>query len=376
MLELQNDRLVFSFPDVHPDAKATIDFHRTLRIPDDGKKYPLPPSRGRFPLKMVDDFPDRVPHKWKAHGGIMLPMYQSEALWLQFSVSHVRRRGAYPFAMKIAAGKVSAITGDEWEKGIKAKDYAVLPNQPWLDGYVVEEGLVKQFIAAPLGGGFTAEEQITGKAKHGGIQIEIFPMKREVFERRFPLQPELNNILRTSGMGGFYPAAAGVMPGVYSNNISSMDSFDLHRESLSEEEPTACAAVSADMGLGAGGQMEQQVFEDPYDITDWDTENGSRCFVHLANSLMWKAITKHEPPYPPSTAADYTRAGMPWFDYYTDDWKSLAGSGKLKGLKTMLEIGLQKGMPVLPENESVDFKSDQVVTYGKKRPDQVRAGEW
>ena len=28
----------------------------------------------------------------------------------------------------------------------------------------------------------TAEEQITGEAEHGGIQIIVFPMKREMYE--------------------------------------------------------------------------------------------------------------------------------------------------------------------------------------------------
>ena len=43
MIELKNDSMVFTFPEVHPDAKLTIDFQRTLRIPDDGKDYPLRP---------------------------------------------------------------------------------------------------------------------------------------------------------------------------------------------------------------------------------------------------------------------------------------------------------------------------------------------
>jgi hypothetical protein len=33
MIELKKDSLVFTFPEAHPDAKFTIDFQRTLRIP-------------------------------------------------------------------------------------------------------------------------------------------------------------------------------------------------------------------------------------------------------------------------------------------------------------------------------------------------------
>ena len=55
MIELKKDKLVFSFPEVHPSAKVSISFQRTLRIPDDGDDYPLPPSLGEFPMAHVDD---------------------------------------------------------------------------------------------------------------------------------------------------------------------------------------------------------------------------------------------------------------------------------------------------------------------------------
>ena len=58
----------------------------------------------------------------------------------------------------------------------------VVPNQPWLDGYCVEKGVIRQFIAMPLGKGYTAEEQLTGAAKHGGLQVSVCPMKHEIYE--------------------------------------------------------------------------------------------------------------------------------------------------------------------------------------------------
>ena len=61
MIELKNDTLKFSFPEVHPEARLEIDFQRTLRIPDDGDTYPLPPGLGRFPLRHVDDHAANVP---------------------------------------------------------------------------------------------------------------------------------------------------------------------------------------------------------------------------------------------------------------------------------------------------------------------------
>jgi hypothetical protein len=69
MIELQRDRLVFFFPEVHPAAKLTISFQRTLRIPDDDKTYPLPPGLGFFPLLHVDDHAEQVPREELSRGG-------------------------------------------------------------------------------------------------------------------------------------------------------------------------------------------------------------------------------------------------------------------------------------------------------------------
>lgn len=400
MLELKNDTLQFTFPEVHPLAHLGMEFQRTLRIPDDGNQYPLPPGLGSFPLRHVDDFRDRVPAKWLQHGGIMLPMFQSEAMWLRFNTNPSHGRPAYPFAIKISAGKVSALTGDDWTNGLRLKDYCVAPHQRWIDGFVTDGGIVRQFVAAALGQGFTAEEQITGKAEHGGLQIEVFPMKAEVYNRRFP--PPVPREEKTKG--GIYPAGlrrgrrlgGGQSAGYSSNNIGmksskmfgartkggpvniSEQSYGADSDYLGEGGVygAAAAAANTDMGLAAGGRMVQQILDDPYGLQDWDIEHGARVFVHLANSLVWKAVTRQDPPHPPFTAADYSGHGYPWYDHYTDNLRSLAGTGKLKGIKSLLELGYQKGIQVLPENESVVFKSDQIHQLGAPRPDQVRSGSW
>ena len=49
MIELTNDTLIFTFPEVHRQAKLSITFQRTFRVPDDGnsplKNIPFP-ARG------------------------------------------------------------------------------------------------------------------------------------------------------------------------------------------------------------------------------------------------------------------------------------------------------------------------------------------
>ena len=126
MIELKNDGLEFSFPEVHKQARMSIEFQRTLRIPDDERSYSLPPGLGNFPLRHVDDFASTVPAAWNEHGGVLMPMYQSEAMWINFS------GGEYPFAVKIAAGKINAVTGELWTSGLQdnPQNYIPVPEQP------------------------------------------------------------------------------------------------------------------------------------------------------------------------------------------------------------------------------------------------------
>ena len=104
MIELNGDQLLFRFPEVHADALCRIEFQRTLRIPDDNREHYLPPGLGRFSMLQVDDYSGKVPDAWRSHGGVFLPMHQAEAMWINF-------QGGYPMAIKVAAGKIDALTG-------------------------------------------------------------------------------------------------------------------------------------------------------------------------------------------------------------------------------------------------------------------------
>ena len=228
MVELDSNKLVFRFPEIHPNAVCEIEFQRTLRIPDDNCAYPLPPGLGRFPLEHVEDYAAKLPPEWKQHGGIVLPMYQSEALWINFSSRRIHGHEPYPFAVKIATGKINAVTGESWCNDLTTdpQDYVVIPEQPWLDGYCVQKGLIRQFVAMPQGKGFTAEEQISGVAEYGGLQLIVYPMKRDYYE-------ELQNRVK-------------ILP------------------CFCELEKYSCTEEIA-MGLAPGGLMKQEIYEDPYD---------------------------------------------------------------------------------------------------------------
>ncbi len=328
MIVLENDRLQFSNDEVRADAHCSIQFQRTLRIPDDGRDYPLPPGLGAFPLRHLDDYASRVPDTWRVRGGVIAPMYQAEALWIRF-------QSRYPFAVKVATGKICAITGDPWKDGLNGdpQDYAVLPEQPWLDGYCVEKGVIRQFVAMPLGEGYTVEEQLTGAATHGGLQLIAYPMKAARYEAILAERARAMPVSRFMGL-----------------------------------EEDACYSVSPryGMGLAPGGRMKQKIDEDPYGLDAWDQRHGSRCFVSLVNTAQWKAITGEQPPGKPPTAEDYARRGLPWFDYYGGDAPAVAGSDKLRWLKSIAEKAKAKGSEPLPDNETVEIP--HVVALGKPRP--------
>src|SRR5262249_25701896 len=77
--------------------------------------------------------------------------------------------------------------------------------------------------------------------------------------------------------------------------------------------------------------------------TPWEHSASSRCFVTLADAVQWREITGEAPPTIPPTASDYTKAGLPWFDYYAADLETLAGAETLALVKSVGEIAMEKG---------------------------------
>jgi hypothetical protein len=288
----------------------------------------LPPGLGRFALNHVDDYADKLPESWRTHGGVFLPMYQAEAMWLNFE-------GRYPMAIKVAAGKIDALTGESWSNALtkKPQDYLVTPDQPWLDGFCIQKGLIRQFVAMPLGEGYSAEEQLTGEAQYGGVQLLIYPMKAAVYEERFLQQ----------------------------------------RMMLAEMCYSLPSPGQSEMGLAPGGLMRQEIYADKYGFDAWDQSVRSRCYAHLLNSLQFFAVTGAKPPTQPPSAQQYSNAGLPWFDYYAADQKALQGAKKLAGLDSLAVKKLKKGEGVLAENEAV---APAVVKQLGPNKRAVREGEF
>jgi len=328
---LEGNRLTFDFSDYHPEARMSIDFQRTLRIPDDGKRYPLPPGVGRFPIRHVEDYASRLPNSWVRRGGVLLPMYQAEAMWVCFSA------GDYPFAVKIAAGKINAITGERWSLGLNRdpQDYVVVPSQPWLDGFCVEKGVIRQFVAMPLGKGYTAEEQVTAETTWGGLQVAVYPIKRNVHVQR---QRQARDAI-------------------------------LH-EMLDME---CLRSPMADMGLAPGGRMTQEIYEDNNELSDWDQRKGERCFIAILNSEDWQRATGEPVPNEPASTKEYAEAGLPWFDYYSDR-SAVAGSGVLASLQGIGDRSKARDQEIAEINDAIPIA--RVIKLGSTRRGEVRSGHF
>lgn len=307
---------------------VTVDFQRTLRIPETGL-HPLPPGLGRFPLRRVSDYPDTAPSEWLARGGVMLPIYQREAMWLSFSASE-------PAALQIGVGKVCAVSGLPWIEHLVGhpQNYVALPQQPWLDGINSGNGYIRQFVAMPLGSGATVEGQVSGQETHGGVQLRAVGLTEQVLAAWHAAQA-----LRTASC-----------------------------EDLMDGGPLP--APPASMGLGAGGRMRQEVYVDDRALADYDENGARRVFVHLCSAEQWTAITGELPPSTPVDRDAYVNAGLPWFDYYNADAQDLAPSKILSNVKS---VGKKLGTE---EDPFVPIDPKTVVSIGGVGPDVVADGEW
>ncbi len=289
MIESDGGQLTFRFPHLGDDAATGISFQRTLRVPVSDVVHDLPAGLGHFPLAHVDDHADRLPDSVVRRGGLIMPMWQAEALWIHFN-SWTHRM---PCAVKIAAGKINAVSGEPWRDGLhrEPQDYCAVPLQPWVDGFKTEEDVVRQFVAMPLGAGVTAEEQLTGAAEHGGLQLSVTPLTPEAYARWKHEQGRL-----------------------------------VHASMVYHKAPPR-------VGLAPGGRIRQRIYADDRPLSDYDTSRTLRLFVTILDAVAWRHVTGEPPHTPPPTAKEYADAGIPWFDVYDADVSAVGGAPDLAAMQ-------------------------------------------
>lgn len=327
---------------LHVGEGFTLSFERTLRLPDDGKTYPLPPSLGHFPICQVNDYRETVPEHWRRHGGMFIPMYQREAMWIRFQARYWK-----PNAVKIAVGQVNAISGQPWHQALTAedRDYMVCPPQIWLDGINAGADCIRQFVAMPLGMGYTVEGQVTGQEEAGGIQIIVYQARPGIFPDKPPRrrQPHQQTTVFKSSMPFMLAGAVG----------------------------------GREMGLAAGGKMRQKIYPDPHGVETWDPDNTGRAVVHIVNSLMYREITGKNPPSTPVTAQTYARNSLPWFDLYDESLGDIAPPDRLLAVKSVKEMDADHGLTPQQDDSTVEVPDDKIITYPHHSdPDNITDRDW
>ncbi len=311
---LSNGIVRFSFPDVHRDAVLDIEFMRTLRIPDDGRNYGLPPGIATFPAVDAAGL-----HKLKNHhfGGVAFPMWDNEAMWIKF-----HSPTQYKFLVKVGAGKINAVTGRPWkdELDFAEQDFVEVPRQKWLDGFCVDKGIIRQFIASIMGAGKTVEEQVTGKAEFGGLQFIVYPVKASLHQARPPVTrrsfvPGTKGI--SNGYGPLLDASEGYLEAASSAyDIDEMcfavapESFGVSRGITASAAPKSAlrSATVGSLGMGQGGKMNQEVHKTALSASSIHGEY-ARTFVHMVDARDWFELTGKPTIYPPFSARDYAGYG-------------------------------------------------------------------
>jgi hypothetical protein len=322
---------------------------------------------GAFPLRRVLDYKDRVPSSWVKTSGVFLPMYQREAMWINF-----RGRSWRPNAVKIASGKVNALSGKPWSQKLSPpdrtrgpepeQDYMVCPPQPWIDGFKTGPEVIRQFVAMPLGMGYTVEGQVTGKEEHGGVQIIVFEPRSGRFPE-MPPPPPPQALRSAPGGGAFGPG----MPPPPPMMAPPAPGFG--------PPPPAAAPAKAgrEMGLAGGGKISQKIYPDPHGIDTWDQDNYGRVFVHIVNSMMWREITGEAPPPTPVTAQSYTQAGYPWFKLYDEESGDVATSSTLASVKSVSQMDASHGFVGIDDDSTVNVPGEQIRGIPKN---EVPEGDW
>ncbi|MEU8944404.1 hypothetical protein [Streptomyces sp. NPDC048489] len=328
-----------------------IRFMRTLRLPETGT-HGLPPGLGEFPLRRVEDHADTVPAEWRARGGVMLPVHLREAMWLSFAGS------AEPAALQVGVGKVCAISGEPWSPrlSLSPQNHVALPRQPWLDGINSGKGKVRQFVAVPLGLGATVEGQVTGEEVWGGIQLQSFPLRAPELARWREQERRRAEAARSAATPTGYgapPPAPGALPAPMAARAAA-------------PRPGNAPA----MGLGVGGSMRQEIYRSDRPLGAWADAPAGRVFVHLVTPPEWRRVTGEAPPPSPVDRAAYTRAGLPWFEYYDQDAVDVAPTGTLGAVQP---VGEWLG----DDHEPWQTPSpDQVVQLGDAPGKPVTDGDW
>ncbi|RGP63882.1 integral membrane [Fusarium longipes] len=376
-----------------------ITFKRTIRVPDKDEINNLPPDMGEFPLYRVDDYADKLPLSLAQKGGLLIPMHQREAMWINFQS---RRR----YAIKILVGGINAVSGEPStstaatsirrrnliKQGKSVQDYVVAPNQNWLDGVAVEPGKVRQFVAMPVGTGHSVEAQMTVQEITAGIQFEITRLDLNVCNKN-PIYVTLKTLtgksisITTSLEEMVYDLklrcqALEGMPACIQRLI--FDGHQLRDDMFLVECGIQDGAVihlvlnlrgggfplvEPEMNITPGGLIRQAIATIPkavYRKTVPVTFN-----VQILNSACFEQVTGKKPPPSPITSKTYAESGFPLYSIYEEPTTIFGAFGALRSIAEIdqtSEESMPADMPVVDANTGKVIPRAKVGEVGLMNP--------
>ncbi|KAF4460083.1 integral membrane [Fusarium albosuccineum] len=320
------------------DLKIT--FHRTIRVPDNDETNDLPPSMGHFPLFSASDYAKKLPPNMAMKGGLFFPMYQHEAMWIEFESNKC-------YAIKIYVGNVNAISGEPatetaatslrrrnlLKNNVNIQDYVVVPGQKWLDGIAVELGKVRQFVAMPVGSGYSVEAQATGEETTAGLQFEIIrldpPLRKSEPDEGYTIsifisdEKTMDLSVNPSTTLGYVRGLVADAMGLPVNDLRLLYAGKhldynktLHSLGITSGA-TLCswerlfAGGCSEMALAVGGRIRQNINE--HRKTTRQKTNTITFNVQILNSASFQSVTGRAPPPTPISAETYASYGFPFF---------------------------------------------------------------
>lgn len=98
------------------------------------------------------------------------------------------------------------------------------------------------------------------------------------------------------------------------------------------------------LGLAAGGMIEQDVRKDKYSPEKWVRGLTLTIPVQILNSAVFRQVTGTKPLACPISAKTYAEAGLPFFDLYKEKPSDVSGADAFGSLQSVNDIEVARGL--------------------------------